>query len=221
MKPLRDLLLRDDLGTFRETVESAVSRVASLHSEQTIEMKCDWRVAIENALEAAHVDHIHPTTLARVGLKEMNFIRSGKNSMAEYEITDERTRKGLMRILPHVIGVRQWKTYFHLFIYPHTCLSSVGGFTYSLQNYFPTETGTVLLTRLYIPHVRGDSARLGFFFDAAAAFNKQVFEEDAALCSKIHLRCIGQQMKPALQRLRWFAEARNDINKDFLNDRLP
>lgn len=209
MKPLRDLLLRDDLGTFRQTVEHAVSRVASLHSEQTIEMACDWRVAIENTLESAHVDHIHADSLAKLGLQCTDMIRSGRNSLQQFRITDARALKGLRAILPYVEGINAWNQYFHLFLYPHTCLSSVGGFTYSLQNYFPTESGTTLLTRLYLPHVRVGALDLAFYFDSAAKFNRQVFEEDAELCSKISLRCVGQMMRPPLKRLEWFAEARN------------
>ncbi len=210
MKPLRDLLLRDDLGMFRQTVENAVSRVASLHSEQTINMDCDWRVAIENTLESAHVDHIHAESLAKLKLVCTGMERSGRNSLQTFRITDTRTLKGLRDILPYVEGVNAWNQYFHLFLYPHTCLSSVGGFTYSLQDYFPTESGTVLLTRLYLPHVRSGSPDLAFYFDSAAKFNRQVFEEDAEMCAKVHLRCVGQQMRPPLKRLEWFAQARAD-----------
>ena len=131
--------------------------------------------------------------------------------MQQFRITDERTLKGLRFMLPYVEGINAWNQYFHLFLYPHTCLSSVGGFTYSLQEYFPTESGTTLVTRLYLPRIRPSAPDLAFYFDSAAAkFNRQVLEEDAAMCAKVHLRCVGQQMRPPLKRLEWFAQARND-----------
>lgn len=208
MKPLRDLLMRDDLGYLKGVVLHCTDNAERLHSEQSIEMKCDWRVAIENTLESAHVDHVHADSLAKLGLVSLHMERLGRHSMQWFDITNDRARHGLEKIqpyFPHKTRTRYW----HLFIYPNITLSSVGGFTYSLQHYFPTETGTVLLTRLYSSRVRAGSPDLGFFFDNAAKFNRQVFEEDAELCRKIHLRCCGQQMRTALKRLEWFAQARN------------
>lgn len=201
-------MLRDDLGEFRYLVQAAIAQVEGLHSEQSIDIACDWRVAIENTLEYAHVQHVHPNTIAKLGLQSRGMKRHGKNSLESFDITDNRALKGLRALesyFPHCF----FGTYWHLFLYPHTTLSTVCGYTYSLQNYFPTETGTVLLTRLYNSRCRADSPDLGFYFDSAAQFNRQVFEEDARMCERVHLRCVGQQMRPALKRLEWFAQARN------------
>lgn len=210
MKPLRDLLLRDDLGGARWLVERIVGLDLEFHSQQSIAMNCDWRVAIENALEHAHIGHVHPETLAKLGLKYCCFKRYDKHSLGHYIVTNPRAVNSFERMRQYFDVLRYRNEYVHLYLYPYTTLSGVGGFTYSLQHYFPTETGTVLLTRLYSSRVRAGSPALGFFFDNAAKFNRQVFEEDARLCEKIHLRCVGQQMRPALQRLFWFAQARNE-----------
>lgn len=211
MKPLRDILLRDDLGEFSLLVQAAVAQVEGLHSETSINLHCDWKIAIENTLEACHVDHVHPDSLAKLGLKSRGMKRHGKNSLESFDITDARALKGLRALEPYFPHCF-FGTYWHLFLYPHTTLSTVCGYTYSLQNYFPTESGTVLLSRLYLPVVRAGAPDLAFYFDSAAKFNRQVFEEDARLCEQIHLRCVGQQMRPQLKRLEWFAHARDDIH---------
>lgn len=209
MKPLRDLLQRDDLGYLAGVVEHVVANVDKFHSEQSIEMKCDWRVAIENTLESAHVDHVHATSLAKLGLQSIGMERCGRHSLQQFAITDKRSHAALASIAKYFVRPNLG-FYWHLFIYPHTTLSSVGGLTYSMQHYFPTEFGTTLLTRLYVPRLREGSPDLAFYFDSCAKFNKQVFTEDARLCERIHLRCCGQMMRPALKRLEWFANARND-----------
>lgn len=173
-------------------------------------MRCDWRIAIENALEDAHVNHIHKDSLAKLKLKLRDMGRVGKDSWATYDITDARSIKGLSAMSRYF--KQSWPTmYAHYFEFPNTCISSVGGFTQSIQKYTALDDGTTALTtELYKGKLVAGAPDLSEFFDNAAKFNKQVFEEDARLCERIHIRGLTGEVQGPLQRLAWFTEALND-----------
>lgn len=205
-----EILRRDDLGELLRPIRICCGNSARLHCEQVIPCAAGWEVCIENTLEDAHVRHVHAETLAKLKIKQLEMTRHGKHSMCDYEITDKRTLRSLKAMAKH-FEYAVPDRYFHIFLYPRTCISSVGHMTYSIQDYSPTEAGTDVLTRLYSSRQRAGSPDLGFFFDNAAVFNRRVFEEDARMVEKVRaIRGNGQEMKPHLKRLEWFAEARHD-----------
>lgn len=182
----------------------------NLHSTQIIPMRCNWRIAIENALEDVHVAHVHKDSLAKLGLKLRDMNRCGKNSWALYDITDERSLKGL-KAMSRFFEMSFPAQYFHSYHFPDLCISSVGGFTFAKQTYVPSEGDhTTMTTRLYSGLMKEEAPDLTWFFDRASAFNKQVFEEDARMCERAHLRALKEPVKPALRRLAWFTEALNE-----------
>jgi hypothetical protein len=69
----------------------------------------------------------------------------------------------------------------HLYLAPFACLSSTRGMTVSLQHYLPGDQCTQFLTRLYAPvgTSRGLAAQ-------AHSLNRQVFDEDAEVCARVH-----------------------------------
>ena len=173
-------------------------------------MRCDWRIAIENALEDVHVPHVHKDSLARLGLRIREMTRYGNNSVAIYDITDKRSLRGL-HALSRFFVVSDPGTYYHEFYYPNKCISSVSGFTFSHQTYIPLFNGhTSLVTELHSADMVEGAPELTWFFDNAAKFNKQVFEEDARMCERVHIRGLKGNVSPALRRLAWFTEALNE-----------
>lgn len=172
-------------------------------------MRCDWRIAIENALEDVHVPHVHKESLARLRLKPRWMGRQGKDSMAVYDITDGRSLRGLEQMARH-FEVCIPHLYVHVYKFPHTCFSSVGGFTYAHQTYIPDGEITRLSTTLYTGLLKPEAPDLSFFFDRAMAFNVQVFNEDARMCERVHIRGLTGDVPPALRRLAWFTEALNE-----------
>lgn len=180
-----------------------------LHSTAEIPMRCDWRIAIENALEDVHVPHVHKDSLAKLKIKLRDMGRAGKNSWAVYDITDERSLKGL-RAMSRYFAHANPEIYFHAFIFPDTCISSVGGFTMAKQIYIPDGETTRLTTTLYTGLLKPEAPDLSFFFDRAMAFNVQVFNEDARMCERVHIRGLTGDVPPALRRLAWFTEALNE-----------
>lgn len=191
------LTVEDELEGMYEMLSELSGRVGKRHSYDFLPMKCDWRVAVENTLEDMHVPEVHSETFATLGLSPPQMHQMGKHSVAYYAVNSRVTR------------VAQNGTYFHLFLYPNTCISSVGGMTYSVQQYFPIGAETVLLTRLYSSVTgRADFIGTDFFLDKARAFNMRVFAEDAAVCARVE--GFGTILTGAEQRVKWFRESNND-----------
>jgi predicted component of viral defense system (DUF524 family) len=68
-------------------------------------------------------------------------------------------------------------------------LSSTFGYSYSLQNFFPTieKNKTNFFSRLLTGTAKNLSAAeaLQHFFKSSAEMNRQIFEEDHAICKRI------------------------------------
>lgn len=193
-----------ELGELRAQVEFLSTLIDKRHSFDMLPMPCDWRVAVENTLEDYHVPTVHPDTFGKLGLKLTDTERYGKNSLAGYALTDARTVKSLTA-LQRYFEQGKPEHYFHIFLYPHTTLSSVGGFSFSLQHYLPNGGFTMLHSRLYAAKASVQAPDLGWFYAEAAAFNRTVFAQDSAVCAKV----VGQGtfLTPAEERVAWFREA--------------
>jgi phenylpropionate dioxygenase-like ring-hydroxylating dioxygenase large terminal subunit len=157
----------------------------TLHSTLAFTMGCDWTVAVENALDVEHVAHVHEGSLASLRLSRATLYTWGDGSSMEWFNSDARL-PNMSRVMP---DERDFD-YIHAHLFPSTCLSSTRGWTYSLQNYFPTRDGkTSFVHRLYAAPTR---LPIPEFFDSAARMNERVFREDAEICALVPARPPGR-----------------------------
>jgi phenylpropionate dioxygenase-like ring-hydroxylating dioxygenase large terminal subunit len=202
------ILARNDLGDFRHMIEEISGSLEAEHSRLEMIVKADWRVNVEIALEDIHVPTVHRETFHKLGIKLDSLERYGKDSIAMYTVTGERVLKGLRAVQRYFLNVSP-EQYFHLFIYPSTFLSSVGGFTYSVQECEPLLDGTLFRSTLYRPILKPGAPDLTYFFDNAAAFNKRVFEEDAEACERIGKYDATGPLCAEEERIKWFRQAQH------------
>lgn len=170
-------------------------------------INCHWMVAVENALDTEHVPHVHAGSLNALGIKSRRLdLMPGGSSVEAFEATAMKERLDqLQRFFKNVHSF----DYVHQHFHPYSALSSTRGFTFSLQNYMPLTDGTTwFFHRMYTaPTVRAYD--LQSFFESAFAMNKQVFEEDAEICSITpHSRSIVD-LEPHEKRIGWFRAAAN------------
>jgi phenylpropionate dioxygenase-like ring-hydroxylating dioxygenase large terminal subunit len=168
---------------------AAISRdVAGRADFNSFDFECDWRVAVENALEGYHVNLVHPDTLAPLALRDHQDSYSGENSVYRAQIGNERTVKALERLARYFDVASAWRGYTSLFVFPFAMVSSTFGYSYALQNFFPS--GQPGLTRfssrlLVAPTTPGAENLTGAFLTSTAALNRKVFEEDHAVCRRV------------------------------------
>jgi len=189
-------------GNIRSILESI--KINKRHSVDAFPMSCDWRVAVENTLEDMHIPTVHRDTFGKVNLKRIDMQREGPHSIALYEITDKRTLELTDRLSKSFSNVKP-NEYFHLYLSPYACLSSLGGFTYSLQHYLPSGGWTSFTSRLYTGSQRPDAPDMKWFYEEARTFNHMVFQQDAEICSRV--KDWGHALSTDEERVRWFRES--------------
>jgi phenylpropionate dioxygenase-like ring-hydroxylating dioxygenase large terminal subunit len=184
--PVQDLT--GQLGATGPTLETVSRQITARRDFNAFEWRSKWRVAVENALEGYHVNAIHPQTLAPLGLVDDETTFDGGGSTYTARIGDDRTRKGLDRMARFFDIDHAYDGYWTVHVFPFAMLSSTYGYSYSLQTFFPAPTAdrTWFTSRLLTAKVRpGSESVLDGFFESTARVNRQVFEEDHAICSRV------------------------------------
>ena len=169
-------------------------------------LPCNVHVAIENALEAEHVAHVHTGSLGKLGLRSTGVELWADGASGEsFVAADPKRLDALTPFFPPRLDRQKDWDYRHSFLTPYTALSSVRGFTYSLQHYFPREDGRCdFVHRMYVPPTsRGMSA----FFKSAAALNDRIFQEDAEVCALVPDNHYGRP-EPGERRIAHYRESK-------------
>ena len=180
--------LAEQLAEASEALAAISRQIAGRHDFNAFEWKSDWRVAVENALESYHVNPIHPDTLAPLGLIDDETTYPAANAIYTARIGDERTRKGLERMRRFFDIDHAYDGYWTIHVFPFAMVSSTFGYSYSLQTFFPARVAgrTWFTSRLLTSKTRpGAEGVLDAFFDSSARVNRQVFEEDHAICARV------------------------------------
>jgi hypothetical protein len=151
--------------------------------EQRIEYACDWRVAVENALECTHTPHVHAETLGKMEFEEGATTYLGSSSIAGLKINSKTMREALLALREAFGNPVMLADYLSIFIYPHTFITSTFGMTYSLNKFLPVNGRTIFTSKTYstVP-VKG---RVRAYVEAQRAFNAKVFEEDRLICERV------------------------------------
>lgn len=176
-----------------------------LHCWRTFAYMCAWQTAVENTLDYEHIPHVHADTFKPLGMTPMKpDLFADGSSYHQFKFADgerlDRVAALFERSSPGV-------DYFHLHMFPFSCLSSTRGLTFSLQHYAPFEhgPGTRLIHRLYYVPPKGSLAQT--FIKLAEQFNARVFEEDAAICALVPEMHENPKLGPADERIAHFREA--------------
>lgn len=179
--------LYDQLGSVATELENISFNIDARSDFSRYEYECYWPIAVENALEPYHIDMVHPNTLAKLKLSAGENFFDGVNSVWRAEIGDRRMGRQLSSIKKLFNIDYQYEGYMSIYMFPFSMISSTFGYSYSLQNFFPSagfDPFTQFTSRLYTANraSRADGDSLDAFFESTAKINRQVFEEDHSIC---------------------------------------
>jgi phenylpropionate dioxygenase-like ring-hydroxylating dioxygenase large terminal subunit len=180
--------LEEQLAEAAEPLAAVSRQIARRADFNAFAWSSDWRVAVENALETYHVGGVHPDSLGRLGLIEERTEHPGEGSIYFGQVGEERVRKGLERMRRFFDIDHAYDGYWSIHLFPFAMISSTFGYSYSLQLFSPArEPGrTAFSSRLLTARVKpGSEAALDSFFASTAQVNRQVFEEDHAICARV------------------------------------
>jgi phenylpropionate dioxygenase-like ring-hydroxylating dioxygenase large terminal subunit len=213
--------LAEQLDAFAPTLSEISGDMATSRDLYKIDFQADWRVAAENALEAYHINNVHPGTLAPLAFSDETDSFAGPNSAYHARIGSERTvrgLKGLRRFFDISAGFEGYCAYY---LFPFAMISSTFGYSYALQTYFPSGEAhrSWFTTRLYGSRAApGSEGVLETLLNAAAPFNRQVFDEDHEICQRVSrrydLNAEGRIFGASEARVRHLAETLRAIEGD-------
>ena len=196
------MALDAQLGDTFNLLGSLSFNIDGRHDFNAYTFECDWRIALENALEPLHVPFIHQDSLGQLQLGD------GDNQFTEWTSVWQaplgnaqmaRKLQGIGRLF-QLDG--QYHGYQSIYLFPFTMLSSTFGYSYSLQHFFPSaEAHRTHFSSRLLPGVAKSAAAasaLGEFFRSSAAMNRQVFAEDHLICQRVYRSAADE---PAFQIL--------------------
>ena len=94
------------------------------YSSQEIIFNCDWKIAIENALEPYHVSFVHKDTLAPLGISDGENIFYDWASIFKDKIKSKKV-KNSKRIFEKMLNIKyNFDGYWSLYLYPFSMISS-------------------------------------------------------------------------------------------------
>lgn len=183
-KPLSSL--NDQLGDFFNEMLEISLQISARYEFDNYLFACDWKIAVENALEPYHINMIHQETLAKLKLGAGENTFSGVNSKWIAPVNN--ISKGTERLLKLFNTGDRGRNYEFFYLFPFSMLSGTYGLSWSLQNFFPKDASSNYFnSRLFGVRPKGelDESIMQSLYASIAQMNKKVFEEDHAVCSGI------------------------------------
>ena len=180
--------LEDQLGAFAAPLADIAGDIVAPRDIYQIDFQANWRVGVENALEGYHVNSVHPQTLAPMALCEDADSYAGLNSAYHARIGHARTARGLQGLRRFFDLRAGFDGYSAYYLFPFAMVSSTFGYSYSMQTYFPAAEPhrSRFCTRLFASRsAAGAEGVAETLLNAAAPFNRQVFDEDHEICRRV------------------------------------
>ncbi|MDH0749780.1 Rieske 2Fe-2S domain-containing protein [Pseudomonas sp. GD03842] len=151
--------------------------------------EADWSISLENALEPYHIPLVHRDTLATLKLGRGENVFYGENSIWSAPVENEKVARRLEGLSRFFAPREAFPGYISLFLYPFSMLSSTYGYSWSMQNFFPSscDDRTWFTSQLFA--LRAASERydeiVATFMASTAENNRAVFDEDHSICKRI------------------------------------
>jgi len=172
-------------------------------ADGTLDWRCNWKIGVESAVEAYHVDMVHPQSFKPSIRGVLPATFEGDHSAGPLLLSDS-AQQALERLGAR-LGLARLEVserYDHFLVFPNLCVAVSAGLTLSIQTYEPVSAEAM---RLRFRLLTGESTRpalrqgimgkavLGAFAD----FNAQVLAEDHAISEGIQQGKSWRPLPPA------------------------
>ncbi len=184
--------LKDYLGSYYDVLLDISKGMAEEIDYFSIDLECNWKIAVENTLESYHVAPIHPKTFYRLGASGENFVIEKSHSSWNPQL-NERTTQGWERAKNNYPDMQyNVSGYFHIYIYPNLTIATTNGASFSIQRFSPVTAGTTHFETWVSackvgPLSSSNRVVIDMMNKSVGEFNRQVFMEDKAICREVQL----------------------------------
>jgi len=173
--------LKEQIGIFWDDLEMMSYDITNKVDTNNQDFHANWKISLENALESYHVSSVHSSSLGLLGLTEGKVTFDGVNSLWESSTNNSRLHNKLLKIKSLFNNSYQKESYFSLYLFPYSMISSTYGYSYAFQTFFPKiSTETQFSSRTYATKTPYIS-----FFEDVIRLNHKIFAEDAHICQLV------------------------------------
>lgn len=172
------------------------------------EIRANWKVVIENALEGYHVPNVHASTFMQVDGMDSSeaapkfYFEDTLHSHLEHDADSVWLKR--FQKLEKNIGAWPWRfeCYRHHHVFPNLTVTSFMGYSFHIQVFTPTgpEATVVHSITAGVTFAGGNlvgEKLMGQIHADGHAFTRRVFAEDQAICEKVQ-RGLGQTDRMAM-----------------------
>lgn len=178
--------LRASLGTIADEVGAVIERGDRCLDATAFELACNWKIMLENGLDAYHIPLVHSTTLHRHGLVEQTREEVGDHSVGRF-IAASGTR--VLRALRYAYPAAPiHERYTHYLLFPNVYVVDVYGLYLAVSRIDPTgPEATRFHVWVFVTWTgEGGNVALREELNANnAGFFRQGYQEDKVICEHV------------------------------------
>jgi phenylpropionate dioxygenase-like ring-hydroxylating dioxygenase large terminal subunit len=181
--------LRASMGNFFEEIALLSAGMGSMVDSSEWSIDCNWKILVENTLEAYHVGFVHPGTFAKLNADfgDFRFDAQSSSFLGRTNLEAAPVRK-LLNGYPSRPG--DVSGYFHFHLFPFFLMSTSYGIVFSVQEITPlSPSKTSMRSRIFHraadPGTKVGAAMEPILHNMAAEFNTQVLKEDQNVCESV------------------------------------
>ena len=181
------------INTLEDYLENYYTKLEEI--SKTIDLKIDvnrfstktnWKIIVENTLEAYHVNLIHENTFLKLGTSGTKFSFSENHSSWVTSMNKKVDDTSNKRIYKYFEPTKyEIDGYEHILIFPNVLISSTYGKTYNISRVDPISSTESLFQSEVFVSKRETNNITKIFDQQLIKFNRQVFQEDKDICEEV------------------------------------
>lgn len=185
--------LNDYLGDYFKEIENMSNAFGKRIDINRLKIKSNWKIIVENTMEAYHLGLVHSDTLAKLmpptNIDNLTFSFNSPHSNYVIPLLINEDSKKL-KFIHEPFSNRKWKIdgFKHYLIFPNLLISSSYGTTFSVSIINPINSSkTDFISNIFLAKLNSgvDNKNLKDFIDTAIEYNRKVFDEDKVACEDV------------------------------------
>ena len=185
--------LKEYMGDYFDEIQEMSNAFGERIDINRLDIESNWKVVVENTMEAYHLALVHTETLAQLMpvTNPENLTFSFNSPHSNYIIpllVKEGSKK--LKFLHRNFSDRKWKLdgFIHYLIFPNLLISSSYGTTFNVSIINPVSSSkTDFISNVFLSKLNEGVAKedVKDFANTAINYNRKVFDEDKTACEAV------------------------------------
>jgi phenylpropionate dioxygenase-like ring-hydroxylating dioxygenase large terminal subunit len=181
--------LQEYLGPCFDRLDKMTSAFGRRIDRNEMIIEANWKIVVENTLEAYHVSKVHEHSFHKLGLNTLTHTFQGSHSTMAAHL-ESASQKDFERISRHFMDRPETLDgYFHQMLFPCMTLATTGGLSFAIQEIEPLSASQTRFTsHVFFTTYEGKQSKAleNALATTIIAFNRKVFDEDKMICESVY-----------------------------------